>query len=342
MNFVPVITLANGAVFERPEERIREYCKTEVYRDRNYRGGYDDHRNVTDSVTAEDVEAANNLYARLSSLDRGRITHSVEIQERLAEIGDAELGRLDEDGWNGVVARIGPLFSAFLSLPNAGLAECTKVLHIKRPCLIPVLDPYVVKFLTGNELDRSVFSTGELLQIGLACLKIVRADLLRNEAQLSELQAGLADLPVPLTNVRLHGILCWTQEKWVNRGDTAGPYGVAGKSLNQRASPPAAVRARADGTGTPEPAGEIRSIKEFRQVKLRAEGVIVTTGSKPPRAHRALCRELSEERFTEAVVFYEGKKGRYYLRKDLAEAVRDFQAVACMKCKPERPAVRRD
>ena len=339
---MPVITLANGAVFERPEERIREYCEVEVYRDRNYRGGYDDHRNATDSVTADDVEAANNLYARLSSLDKGRITHSVEIQERLAAVRDTELGGLDEAGWKGARARLGLLFSAFLSLPNVSLAECTKVLHVKRPCLVPVLDPYVVKFLTGNDLDRSVFSTGELLQIGLSCLDIARADLLRNKAQLSELQAGLADLPVPLTDVRLHGILCWTQEKWVNRGDTAGPYGVAGKSLNQRAPPGVAVSPRAEGAGTSEAPGELCTIKEFRQVKLRAEGVIVTTGSKPPRAHRALCRELSEERFTEAVVFNEGKKGRYYLRKDLAEAVRDFQAVACMKCKPERPAVRRD
>ncbi len=98
----------------------------------------------------------------------------------------------------------------------------------------------------------------------------------------------------------------------------------------------------ASQAGEPEPPGEIRNIREFRQVKLKAEGVIVTTGSKPPRAHRALCRELSEERFTDAVVFNEGKKGRYYLRSDLAEAVRDFQAVACMKCRPERPVTGRE
>ena len=98
----------------------------------------------------------------------------------------------------------------------------------------------------------------------------------------------------------------------------------------------------AASSGVSEPAGEIRNIKEFRQVKLRAEGIVVTTGSKPPKAHRALCRELSEERFTEAVVFNESRKGRYYLRENLAEAARDFGAVACMKCKPERPIVRRD
>lgn len=330
-------------VFERAGDRVREYCEVEVYRDRDYRGGYDDHHSVTDSVTAEDVEAANNLYAKLSSLDRGRITHSEEIQERLASLGDHELGGLDEDRWRDVRTKVGLLISSFLALPHLDLGRCTKVLHLKRPHLIPVVDSYAVKFITGNDLDVNVFSTGELVQIGLSSLDAVRADLTRNRAGFSELEAELRDLPTPLTAVRVHGILCWTQEKWVNRGDTAGPYGVAGRSLNQSKAAPVAVEAgRQKGGEVQEQPGEIRSIKGFRQVKLRAEGVIVTTGSKPPRAHRALCRELSEERFTDAVVFNEGKKGRYYLRKDLAEAIRDFQAAPCMKCKPERPVVGRD
>ncbi|HKT21176.1 MAG TPA: DUF6308 family protein [Nitrososphaerales archaeon] len=334
------IALANGAVFERAPERVREYCEVEVYRDRNYRGGYDDHHSITDSVTAEDVEAANNMYARLSALDKGRMTHSSEIQERLGAIKDAELAEVDGPEWKGARAEIALLLSSFMSLPHVSLGQCTRVLHVKRPHLIPILDPLVVKFLTGNDLERNAFSDGEMLQIGLGSLDAVRGDIASNRAAFSDLQAELSDLPVPLTNVRLHGILCWTQEKWVNRGDTAGPYGVAGKSLNQGPPPPPAVGISKDEEE--EPQGEIHSIKEFRQVKLKADGVIVTTGSKPPRAHRALCRELSEERFTEAVVFNEGKKGRYYLRGDLAEAVRDFQAVACMKCRPERPIVRRD
>lgn len=66
------------------------------------------------------------------------------------------------------------------------------------------------------------------------------------------------------------------------------------------------------------------------------DGVIVTTGSNPPRVHRPLCAELTEERFQNVVIFKEGK-GKYYLRNDLVEAVRDFGAAACKKCKPERP-----
>ncbi|HKT22944.1 MAG TPA: DUF6308 family protein, partial [Nitrososphaerales archaeon] len=254
---------------------------------------------------------------------------------RLAEIRDVELAEVDDDGWKGLRRDLSLLFSAFLSLPGVDLAQCSKVMHLKRPRLIPVMDHFVVKFLTGNDLGRNVFSAEEQHLIGLGCMDIARADLIGNKAAFSELHTRLADLPTPLTSVRLYCILCWTQEKWVNRGDIEGPYGVAGKSLNQSPMPPSAVSGR-PAEEAKEPPGEIRNIREFRQVKLRAEGVVVTTGSKPPRAHRALCRELSEERFQEAVVFNEGKKGRYYLRNDLAEAARDFKAVACMKCKPER------
>jgi hypothetical protein len=321
---------------------VREYCEVEVYRDRNFRGGYDDHHSVTDTVTDEDVEAANNLYAKLSSLDRGRITHSGEISERLAALGDDELGEIEDGRWKGARADLVLLFSSFLSIRNVTLGQATKIAQLKRPHLVPILDPLVVKFMTGNDVERNVFSTGELLQIGIGCLDVARSDLGKNRDAFAALRAGLGDLPVPLTNVRLYDILCWTQEKWVNRGDGAAPFGTAGKSLNQTVAAPPAVVGPPKVGEPPEPPGEIQNIREFRQVKLKAEGVIVTTGSKPPRAHRALCRELSEERFTEAVVFSERKKGRYYLRRDLAEAVKDFGAVACMKCRPERPTIRRD
>jgi hypothetical protein len=85
------------------------------------------------------------------------------------------------------------------------------------------------------------------------------------------------------------------------------------------------------------PTGEISTTKEFRQVQLRGEGVIVNTASSPPRAHRPLCDEVTEERFQTTVILNGGRSGRYYLRDNLAEAVKNFGAVACKKCRPERP-----
>lgn len=327
-----------GVLIERSEERIREYCRIEVYRDRNYRGGYDDHLNITDSLTKEDAEAANNLHAQLNTLETARLVRDKEIAEKLVKIRDSELAAIGDDEWEEVGRAVRALMSALLSVPDLDLAKATKILHLKRPHLFPVLDPAVVRFLTKNDVELNQFTNDELIQIGAECLDIARSDLGKNHEAFTELQTKLGDLPTPLPVVRMYDILCWTQEKWINRGDTGGPYGEA-KSFLQLVPTPLSLQPVPETSNAP--VGEIASIREFRQIKLRAEGVIVNTGSKPPRAHRSLCRELTEERFQEAVVFNEGKKGRYYLRNDLAEAVRDFGAAACKKCKPERPSVHR-
>ena len=341
----PGIALANGVEFPRAEERIREYCSVEVYKDRSYRGGYDDRCNVTDSVTKDDLEAANNLRASMSPHDIKMILGNPEIPGLLAALKDVDLGSLTDDEWDGVVAVVSQLLSAFISIRNITLAQATTILHLKRPRLFPVLDPYVVKFLTGNDVSKNQFSEEETLRIGLESLEVARKDIVRNRAAFGALQARLSDLPTPLTVVRMYDVLCWTQEKWVNRAETQGFYGVARKSLDQsatQAEPPKGQGAqssggavgRADKQSHP---GEIKTTKELRQIKLRAEGVIVNTASSPPRAHRTLCDEVTEERFQNTVIFNEGKSGRYYLRNNLAEAVKEFGAVACKKCKPERP-----
>jgi hypothetical protein len=342
---LPGIVLTNGVEFHRAEERIREYCDIEVYRDRNYKGGYDDRHSVTDSIMKEDLEAANNLGALMSPLNFRMILGNPAIPRLLAAIKDLELGSLTDDGWEDVKARIRPLLSAFISIHNVSLAKTMKILHLKRPRLFLILDSYVVKFLTGNDMEKNWFSEEELLRIGLDSLEIARKDIVRNRAAFDELQIRLSDLPTPLTVVRMYDILCWTQEKWVNRADTNAPYGVARKSLDQSATTaePAKIEASPPPVDVTKPvakqppAGEIRTTKELRQIKLRLEGVIVNTASSPPRVHRPLCDEVTEERFQNTVVFNEGRSGRYYLRNDLAEAVREFGAVACKKCKPERP-----
>jgi hypothetical protein len=341
------IVLSNGVEFNRAEERLREYCEIEVYSDRNYVGGYDDRHNVTDSISKEDIEAANNLYAMIHQLDSRRILGNPQIPSLLAAVSDSELGDIADEEWEKVKALVLPLLSAFISIPNVKLAKAMKILHLKRPHLLPILDSFVVKFLTGNDLANNPFSEDEILRIGMDSLEIARKDIVSNRAAFACLVKRLSDLPTPLTVVRMYDVLCWTQEKWVNRGETSAPYGarVASKSLDQSALPGEHLKIDAETTregpsgqlAKQPPAGEIRTTKEFRQIKLRNEGVIVNTASAPPRAHRPLCEELTEERFQTTVILNEGKGGRYYFRNNLAEAVRDLGAVACKKCKPERP-----
>ena len=336
-----VIKLGNGVEFHRPQDRIREYCAIEVYRDRNYAGGYDDHVNVTDGVSREDFEAANNIRAGLTLMDQRRILGNAELSPRLAAVRDMDLGEVGDDQWDSVKRGIGSVLSALLSVPNLDLSKAMKIFHVKRPHLVPVLDSLVVRFLTGNDTDQNRFSQEELMRIGIAALEAARTDLRENSAAFAELEERLADLPTPLPVVRLYDILCWTQEKWVSRGDTGARYGVASASLDQGAYPaeplpkPMPASTGSNLRDAAEPLrGEIGSTAEFRQIVARAEGVIVITGTNPPRIHRPLCELVTEERFQNNIILNRTKNVKYYSRNDVVEARREFGAVACKRCRP--------
>jgi len=328
------IVLSNGSVFCRAEERVREYCEIEVYRDRNYAGGYDDRHNVTDAIEREDVESANNLYGGIKRIDFQRIMANPDIPAVLATLRDGDIAGIADDRWQKTKGTIQSLILAFVSIGEVDLPKAMKILHLKRPHLIPPLDALVVKFVTGNDIEVNRFSTDEVVRIGMDSLEAVRADLLANREAFEGLQARLADLPVPLTAVRLHAILCWTQEKWVNLRNPAARYGTATRSLDQ-----APVRAETTPSPGGEPeqqdhAGEITTVKEFRRVVAQAEGVIVITGTKPPRAHSPLCDLISDDRFVGNTSLGEGRGMKYYWRSSLLEARKEFGAAGCKRCKP--------
>jgi hypothetical protein len=343
------ILLSNGTVFWRAEDRIREYCEVEVYRDISYRGGYDDRHSVSDTITSDDLEAANNLYANLTALDRVRIVHDERIPPLLSAVKDVELGGVKDEDWEAVKALIGPLLAEFLSIRHVKLAKATKILHLKRPHLFPILDSLVVKFLTGTDMDAYEFSPEELLRLGLVSFDVARKDIVNNRAAFDELQKRLSDLPTPLTTVRLYDILCWTEQKWVGNKNPSAARGTAARSLDQgplRVETPAQTLPEPAAPSQPPekvgPPGEIRTTKEFRRLVGRAEGFIVITGTKPPRIHRILCPLLTDDRFNENVIIKEGRGGRYYWRSNFNEACKEFGAVGCKRCDPRGLAPQRE
>jgi hypothetical protein len=335
---VPRIQLQNGIVFLRPEERIREYCELEVYRDIGYKGGYDDRHNVSDTVSEEDIEAANNFHASLSMLERRRIMGNQAIPSILARIEDAALGELSVDEWKKAKELLQALLNEFLSIPIVTLAKATKVLHLKRPHLLPVLDSMVVKFLTGDDMEAMTYRQDEQLHLGLLCLEIASADIVANREGFDELRRRLSDLPTQLTVVRMYDILCRTQQKWVIEGNPITLRGTASRSLNQAEELAAEAPPEPSGDATagdkPTISGEIKTTKEFRQIVGRAEGVIVITGTSPPRVHLPLCPLVTDDRFKENVVINQGKGGRYYWRETFAEARKEFGADPCRRCNP--------
>jgi len=222
-----MIRLRDDIAFEDPESRIREYCAIEIYR------GYDDRHSVDDIVSARDIESANNLYAMIDRYDstesRRLLSHSDKIRETLAGVPNKDIFAMSLNEWAAVREKIKALLAELLSIKGIGLAKATKILHLKRPNLFPVLDSFVIKFLLS--IDISDLEKTRQLEIGLGALESAREIMIRQEGAFTGLVDRTRDLPIRLTAVRIFDILCWTTEKWDLRRSLIAPYGTPHKSL---------------------------------------------------------------------------------------------------------------
>ncbi len=225
------ITFGNGRSIGNPEGRIREYCSIEIYQ------GYDDCHSINNKITQEDIEAADKIYALIRLYGRGlpeKIVNSSEISSALHNVKNQNLGKIPDSEWQRTKTRLRELLKSFLKFKGVGLARATKILHLKRPKLVPILDSYFMNFLMG--VDNDQVSKSKSLQDGIKAVEIARKDLRENKKEFKKLQKELSDLPIPLTRVRLYDILCWTVEKWDIRGEMDAPYGKPKKSVKSEKS----------------------------------------------------------------------------------------------------------
>lgn len=226
------IHFANGWTIENPEERIREYTEVEVYK------GYDDAHSVNNELSSADIYAADKLYAQIMRFRKQtaeQIIRSQAIREQLRRVENAEFGAIGESEWTYVRDSVRELLSASLRTKGVGLAVATKLLHLKRPKLFPILDSYVVSFLFGRKVSNEVaFASSKdvVLRFGMQALEAARRDLVQNARAFDELSESLRDLSIPLEKVRLYDILCWTTEKWNVRRELSAPYGTPKRSLS--------------------------------------------------------------------------------------------------------------
>jgi len=222
-----MIKLRENVVLEDPESRIREYCEIEEYR------GYDDKHSINNVISKEDILSANNLYAMIDRYDNTEssrlLNHSERIKENLAKVPNKDIFAVSCEEWREVKSNIKALLTDFLSIKGIGLAKATKILHLKRPNLFPVLDSFIIKFLLDIEIAE-VEKTNHV-EIGLKALELTRWIIIKQEAAFRDLDSQMSDLPIKLTPVRLFDILCWTTEKWDIRKKLTAPYGTPHKSL---------------------------------------------------------------------------------------------------------------
>ena len=221
------IVISNGVRFKDPETRIREYCEIEVYR------GYDDQHSVNNRISMEDVRAANELYAmidRYDSTESLRIMGTANVESALSAVEDSDLAAINGQQWSRLRPKLRNLLTQFLAIKGVGLAKATKILHLKRPHLFPVLDSFVVKFLSGTDPTK-IIEKPRSIELGMNVMDIALSDVTGNVEGFTGLHGRLSDLPIPLTSARMYDILCWTQEKWVVRGNRNAKYGTARKSI---------------------------------------------------------------------------------------------------------------
>ena len=162
-----------------------------------------------DHITPVDVMVTNAVNSRLDTADKIRNVHrglAKECDPILAKISqDAHL--LDEPFNEDSIAE---LFEAACCVPDVLLSRATKVLHRKRPHLIPMLDNVVLTHYVGGAEVARAQDKGRAPQVGMEALTGFRADLRACQPALRDILHPIGGR-FPLSEVRALEALVWME-----------------------------------------------------------------------------------------------------------------------------------
>jgi hypothetical protein len=160
------------------------------------------HDNV---LTMSDIAIANWMIARMSRrVMEGIYRRAAKINAALATIPPASTLTMRADGvpWEGLQA----LMRAIEGTPEVGLARATKVLHKKRPALIPILDSVLETYLRRIDGLRRA---GDFAADAVELIASYKRELDASLPTLQALQAKLRNRGVELSEVRLLDLFLW-------------------------------------------------------------------------------------------------------------------------------------
>jgi len=190
---IPSIRLRSGISFDDTFTLVQTFLRE----DSSYRS-YDLAPVLVDSaLTESDVRTANRLMARMSTATVDAVLASKGAIE--AALKRIPLGASLAGGpvpWEALHA----LFAAFEGIPAVGLPRTTKILHKKRPALVPILDSVLEEYLVAN---HDVGSQQRLADRGIALTRAYQDELLENEDPLLLLRSALSSQGIELTECRL-------------------------------------------------------------------------------------------------------------------------------------------
>jgi hypothetical protein len=152
-----------------------------------------------------------------AEIDRSRFLLLRELVPRLAGVADLPDVAL-QDADDAVLAQVAELFAVLDDAPYAGKGVrgtiLSKVLHRKRPDLVPLYDSRIFESYTApgvieRSLHRSWRESFTLL------LQHMRTDLLAEADAFTQLEQVAAAAGAPLTRLRILDILIWrTADAW--------------------------------------------------------------------------------------------------------------------------------
>lgn len=183
-------------------------------------------RSPANRIVSDDITAINTtMRARSSHADWELILARPSLPELAAVQSDWDIFETSTAEWRrgAVPTKLAALFDVVTG-PGIGISRATKVLHIKRPRLIPVCDSYVLR-LMGIPGDNS----GSAVAL-IEHLRSLRAGL---RPVLSRLQGDLRRRGCERTLLRIADALIWSSypDTWLARSRrTAAQRSLAGRA----------------------------------------------------------------------------------------------------------------
>lgn len=207
----PLFITSTPLVVPEPWEHLRAFVTTDAS------SAYDEFiaagASPMNAVTKEDIVAINtSMRARSPHKDWERLIGSGPLEELAVVDPSWDLFTLPDEVWEreDVPGRLHALFARVVG-PGIGISRATKVLHIKRPLLVPVCDAYVLRLLGVP---------GEGADAGVATVVQLRRQRAQLAPRLIELQERLIqDVGVSRTLVRIADVLIWGShpDTWMGR-----------------------------------------------------------------------------------------------------------------------------
>ena len=174
-------------------------------------GGFDDAAQTTSPARIErkDIDAINRTMRARSPHKAWAALRDWELQWLLAISTEWDLATMGDDTW---LAQVAPaLEAAFAELieTGRGVSVSTKMLHLKRPGLVPVLDSLVVAQL-GARMPTTPLKA-------VALIDHVRRVIRDNESALEQVIDYLAARGIDRSQVRTLDALLWGShpESWI-------------------------------------------------------------------------------------------------------------------------------